>query len=146
MTEQPRSARQSEFMCYKCNKKGHYASKCHFQQELTCYWCSKTGHYASEYLIKPDTLASCTYCHRKCHRTEYCFVRRSTEAVDKQGVRIFRTSSADESSNNLLPEADKAAAFRRSKASEILRKQQRKQNSIAEYKKPIIRTDCSNKT
>ena len=105
VTNQHRSARQSEPVCYKCNKKGHYASECRSRQDPTCYRCKKKGHYASECPIKPDPLVSCTYCHRKGHRAEERFVRKSNEAVDKQDVRILRTNSTDDSFNNLLVKA-----------------------------------------
>ena len=68
VTKQHRSARQSEPVCYNCNKKGQYASQCHSLQEPTCYRCNKKGHHAIECPINPDPLVSCTYCHRKGHK------------------------------------------------------------------------------
>ena len=106
VTIQPRSARQSEPVCRKYNKKGHYASQCRSRQEPTCYRCNKKGHYASECPMKPDTLVSCIYCHRKGHRSEDRFARRSNEPVDKQDVRLLRTNSEDDGSNNHLAKAD----------------------------------------
>ena len=68
----------------------------------------------------------------------------SNKAVDKQDVRILRTNSADDNSNNHLPKADNVmfvekeddetvAAFKRSATGKTLMKQQRMQNDIAEY-------------
>ena len=102
VTKQTRSARQTESVCCKCNKKGHYASQCRSRQEPTCYRCNKKGHYASECPIKPNPLVSFTYCHRKGHRAEDWFVRKSNEAVDRQDIRSLRTNSAGDSSNNHL--------------------------------------------
>ena len=112
----------------------------------------RKGHYAKECPIKPDPLVSCSYCHRKGYRSEDCLVSRSNEAVDEQDVRILRTNSADDSSNNSLAKADSVmfvekeddetvAAFKRSATRETLTKQQRMQNDVAKYSTPIIRTD-----
>ena len=152
VTKQPRSARQSGPVCYKRNKKGNYASQSCSRQEHTCYRCKKKGHYASECPMKPNLLVSCTYCHRKGHRAEDCFERKGNEAADKQDIRILRTKSVDDSSNNHLMKADNVmfveqeadetrAAFKRSATSKTLTKQERMQNDIAEYGKPVVRTD-----
>ena len=152
VTKQPRLARQSESVCYKCNKKRRSASQCRSRQEPTCYQSNKKSHYASECPIKPDPLVSYTYCHRKGHRAEDCFVRKSNEVVDTQDVRTLRTNSRDDNSNNHLATADnvifveqeydeKVATFKRSATGETLTKQERMQNDIAEYSKPVIRTD-----
>ena len=150
--KKPRSARESEPVCYKCINKGHYAWQCRSRQESTSYCCNKKGHHARECQVKSDPLVSCTYFHHKGQRFEDCFVRRSNEAVDKQDLRIFRTNSADDSSNNHLRKADivmfveqeydeTVAAFKLSATGKKLTEQQRMQNDIAECRKPIIRTD-----
>ena len=152
VTKQPRSARQSEPVCYKCYKKGHYALQCHSRQETTSYRCNKEGHCANECPIKLGPLDSCNYCHHKGHIAEDCFVWRSNEAIHKQDVRILRKNSADDSSNKHLAKGcnvkfveqendETVAAFKCSTTSERLTKQHRMQKDLAEYSKPEIRTD-----
>ncbi len=42
MMKQPRQAsKQAGTVCYKCGKKGNYASQCRMEQEFTCYKCGK---------------------------------------------------------------------------------------------------------
>ena len=152
VTKQPRSARQSEPVCYKCNKKGHYVSQCRFGQEPTCYRCNKKGHYASEGPIKPDPPVSCTYCHRKCYRAEDCFLRKNNESVDMHDLQTLRTNPSDGNPNKHLAKADNvmfveqeydepAAAFEHSATGEKLTKEQRMQNNITEYSKHAVQTN-----
>ena len=72
--------------------------------------------------------------------------------MNKQDVRILTTNSADYRSNNPLAKAgnvlfvekeddETVAAFERSTTGETLTKQQRMQNDIGEYNKPVTRTD-----
>ena len=35
---------------------------------------------------------ACTYCHRVGHTAEYCFVKRSSEAVEKQDLRFAKNT------------------------------------------------------
>ena len=114
------------------------------------------AQYASECPKNPDPIVSCTYCHRKGHRAEDCFIRKSNEAVYKQNIRILRTNSAEVNSNNHLAKADSVmfveqednetvAALKRSATGKTQTKQQRIYNNIAEYDKPVIRTDSRTK-
>ena len=101
VTKQPRSAHQSEPVCYKCNKKGSLCFEMSLLARDHALTMQQEIHYARECPIKPDTLVLCTYCHRRGHRAVYLFVRSNNEAVDKQDVGISRTNSADDSFNNV---------------------------------------------
>ena len=72
--------------------------------------------------------------------------------MDKQDILILRTNSAGDSSNKHLAKADNVmfvkqeddetvVAFKRSATGKTLTKQQRMQNDIAKYNKPVIQTD-----
>ncbi len=146
MMKQPRQApKQAEPVCYKCGKKGHYASQYRMEQEPTCYRCGKKGHRASECRSKVDIPPMCTYCHRVGHTAENCFVKRSNEAVEKQDVRFDKSSEATENKdagpsrqNNIMfvkedeivEEENTVTAFKRTADGETLTKQQRMPNNI----------------
>ena len=94
MMKQPRQAqKQAEPVCYKCGKKGHYASQSRMEQESTCYKCARKGHRASECRSKVDMPTTCTYCHRVGHTAENCFIKRSNEAIEKQDARFANQRS-----------------------------------------------------
>ncbi len=98
MAQQPRQGpKQVELACYMWRKKGHYASQCWMSEERTCFKGAKEGHTAPACRSNFEMPPKRTYCHRVGHTTDACFVRRSDEAVDKQGVRFSKHSAPAES-------------------------------------------------
>jgi hypothetical protein len=47
-----RTRNVADVVCYKCQKKGHYATKC---PDKTCYNCGRTGHLASTCVAPKDS-------------------------------------------------------------------------------------------
>ena len=100
--------------------------------------------------MKPDNQPTCTYCHRKGHTAEDCFVRRSNEAIGRQDARLSGNKAPVEKKKGgpsaqanvmFLQESEPAvaedtvAAFKRTADGETLTKQQRMQNDIEAYEK-----------
>ena len=90
MKEHIQAPKHAEPVCYKCGKKGYYASKRRMEHVLICYKGGKNGHRASECRSKVDIPPTCTYCHWIGHITENCFVKRSNEDVEEQDVSFTK--------------------------------------------------------